>query len=260
MKSSSGTNSFSNRNAATGFSFPRIVAHRGASGIAPENTIPALEKALALGVQEVEFDLWETADGKIVLCHDETLDQTTTGTGAIAERPWSYIRTLDAGVKFGPQWASTRIPLLEEAVHRIAGKAFMNIHVKEPGRNGIIIERIRSLADAAGVADQVYITGKSEVLSRARAMAPDIVRCSLEGQENGALQLRRAAEWGCRRIQFSCGCCTNQDIRSARDQGFIVNYFYSDDSAEARRLLGIGVMALLTNRPDRVTLEPQSPG
>ena len=66
--------------------FARIVAHLGASGIAPENTLPAFREALSLGVQEVEFDLWATADRRVVVFHDSTLDRLTTGSGAINER------------------------------------------------------------------------------------------------------------------------------------------------------------------------------
>jgi glycerophosphoryl diester phosphodiesterase len=232
--------------------FPRVVAHRGASGTTPENTLVAFEKALALGAQEVEFDLWASLDGKITVCHDETLDRTTTGSGAIPQRDWNYIRGLDAGVKFAPRWAGAKVPLFEEAFDLLAGKAVMNIHVKQPGPEGLIIRRIAGKAASAGEGADVYIAGDRDVLECARALAPRIPRCCLEAAGKPALQIRYAVEFGCARIQFGRNC-TDQDIRAAAARGLIVNYFYSDDPAEARRLVSAGVMGMLTNYPDKVT-------
>jgi hypothetical protein len=111
---------------------------------------------------------------------------------------------------------------------------------------------VRELAVSAGVADQVHITGKRAVLECAQHLAPQLERCCLEGQEKGAVQIGQAVSLGCRRIQFSVGCCNDEDIQRAVDLGLFVNYFYCDRPVEAERLFGLGVTALLTNRPDLV--------
>jgi len=237
----------------------RIVAHRGASGIAPENTLPAFRKALSLGVEEVEFDLWATADRRVVVFHDRTLDRTTTGSGPISERTWDYIRAQDAGIKFGPEWVGTRIPLVEEVFDLVAGRAGMNIHIKEPGEEGMIVERVRQLAECYGVTEQVYIAGKRDVLQCAARRAPQLARCCLEGQECGSIQVQRALELACERIQLSKGCCSDEDIRRAVALGLIVNYFFCDEPDEGERLFEVGVTALLTNHPERYA-DPETDG
>jgi glycerophosphoryl diester phosphodiesterase len=235
--------------------WPHIVAHRGASGIAPENTFTAFERALALGVQEIEFDLWATSDGRVVVCHDASVDRTTPAKGQIHEMTCADIQALDAGTWFGEEWGGGRIPTLEETFELLAGKAHMNIHIKEPGPDGLIINRVRDMAASAGISDAIYITGHGNVLECARANAPELACCCLEGQEKGRLQIERAMELGCERIQFSVGCCTDDDIGRARELGLIVNYFFCDEVDEAKRLLDIGVMALLTNHPERIALD-----
>lgn len=235
--------------------FPRIVAHRGTSAIAPENTLPAFALALALGAPEVEFDVWTSADGRLIICHDPTLDRTTTGTGRISERTAGYIRGLDAGVKFGPAWESVRVPFLDETMALLAGKAVMNIHVKVDGPADTVIDAIAALARDLGVTDSVYVAGARNVLEAARRRAPEIVRCCLEGQERGETLIARARELQCQRLQFWGSKTTDADIARARDLGLITNYFWSDDPAEAKRLISVGVMALLTNRAERVRNE-----
>lgn len=232
--------------------FPRIVAHRGASGELPENTLPAFKLALEQGAQEVEFDLRTTADNEIVVCHDPTLDRTTTGDGAVAERTWRYIRGLDAGVWRGSEWEGTHLPRFEEVFEFVAGRAIMNIHTYDAGKDGFVIDRIRELAEARGVADQVYVAAQQDVLVQARRKAPDITRCCLQGQKDGDELMAWAQKLDCARLQFYCEATTDEHIRRALDRGLIVNYFYCDDSVEAKRLLDVGVMALLTNVPGRM--------
>src|SRR5215213_6287556 len=90
--------------------FPVAVAHRGANRVAPENTLPAYQAAIALGCEYVEIDVRATRDGALVLVHDRTVDRTTDGTGAVAELDFAAIRALDAGVKFGDEFQGTRVP------------------------------------------------------------------------------------------------------------------------------------------------------
>lgn len=102
---------------------PEIIAHRGFSGRFPENTIPALLGAFDAGCSSLEFDLRWTADGIPILFHDETLDRTTDGAGAVAELVFSDIARLDAGSWYSPGFAGVRVPSLEEAVAHIRSRA-----------------------------------------------------------------------------------------------------------------------------------------
>ena len=94
---------------------PEIWAHRGASDRAPENTLPAFELAIGLGADGIELDVQRTADGHLVVCHDETVDRTSDGHGAIVDLTVNELRRLDfSGGKEG--FAGTRIPLLAEVL------------------------------------------------------------------------------------------------------------------------------------------------
>ena len=95
---------------------PLIMGHRGAMGHAPENTLASFKRAHELGVEAVELDVHLSADGVLVVHHDETLDRTTDGHGELADLTLDQLRQLDAGKKFAPEFAGERIPTLEEVL------------------------------------------------------------------------------------------------------------------------------------------------
>ena len=110
-----------------------LCAHRGFNTVAPENTLPAFASAVALGAQEIEFDLWPTADGQLVVCHDPTVDRTTDGSGEICRMTGEEVDRCDAGVKFCSHFAGLRLPRFEQILSRFGGRVMMNIHIKSLG-------------------------------------------------------------------------------------------------------------------------------
>lgn len=112
-----------------------VVCHRGANKIAPENTLPALECALAAGFSHVEVDLHITADGEIVVMHDLMLDRTTNGAGPITKKTLADLRALDAGGWFDPFFAGTQLPTLDEVlglVERYGGQIYLELKSAPP--------------------------------------------------------------------------------------------------------------------------------
>ena len=99
------------------------IAHRGASTIAPENTIAAFDEALSLGCRAIEFDLRLTSDGTLVVLHDETVNRTTNGRGRVRDHTQLELMRLDAGSWLHPRFAGTRIPSLDEALRCILPRA-----------------------------------------------------------------------------------------------------------------------------------------
>ena len=108
---------------------PTIFAHRGSSAYAPENTLSAFELALEQGAHGIELDVKLSADGHVVVIHDETVDRTTNGTGRIKAMTLSEIKKLDAGSKFPPKFKPQEIPTLEEVLDAVGGKLFINVEV-----------------------------------------------------------------------------------------------------------------------------------
>ena len=109
----------------------QILAHRGASGIAPENTMPAFEKAIAAQTDYIELDVHLSKDNVVIVMHDFSVDRTTDGTGLIADLDSDYIKTLDAGKKFDPKYAETNVPFLEDVIKEVNGRAKLLIEIKE---------------------------------------------------------------------------------------------------------------------------------
>lgn len=96
---------------------PPVIAHRGASQLAPENTLASFIKAKAIGAKWVEFDVMLAACGEAVVIHDETLERTTNGKGNVVDYPYSYLKTLDAGSWFSEEFAGEKIPTFVEVIN-----------------------------------------------------------------------------------------------------------------------------------------------
>src|SRR5690554_5174035 len=107
-----------------------IIAHRGASNIAPENTMIAFQKAYQIGADGVEFDVHLTRDGKPVVIHDERVDRTTNGIGYVKSLTLSEIKKLDAGSYFHPNYSEEKILTLEETLDLVKNFKIINIEIK----------------------------------------------------------------------------------------------------------------------------------
>lgn len=108
---------------------PLVIAHRGASLLAPENTIAAFERAADLHADAIEFDVKLTSDGVPVVHHDQTLERTTDGKGRLKDYPLRTLRELDAGYKFGTKFRGEKIPLLDEVIDRFHDRMLLNIEI-----------------------------------------------------------------------------------------------------------------------------------
>jgi glycerophosphoryl diester phosphodiesterase len=110
------------------------IAHRGASGARPENTLAAFRHALELGIRHLECDVRLSRDGQIVVMHDATVDRTTDGRGRVSDLTLAELRALDAGGRFAPAWAGERIPLLDELLAIVPADARIVVEIKDDDR------------------------------------------------------------------------------------------------------------------------------
>ena len=124
-------------------------SHRGFNSIAPENTLPAFGAAAALGADEIELDLWPSADGKIMVCHDPSIDRTTNKSGKIIDLTSDKIREADAGIGMSKEFVGVRIPYFEEILKEFGGRIIMNLHIKSLYRpfphTEAVMDRLRRL-------------------------------------------------------------------------------------------------------------------
>ena len=231
---------------------PRLCAHRGLSHACPENTLPAFAAALAVGVPEIEFDLWESRDGVAVVCHDADVDRTTDGQGAIADMEWAALQRLDAGGYLGEAWRGVRLPRLEEVLALVDGRSGLNIHLKAAGVEGRLVKRVCDLLREQALLDIAYIAGSSEeVLGIARDYAPEMARACLVGQDDPDRQIALAQQYGCQRVQFGRNV-TEAQIDAAHQAGLRCNLFWSDEADDAREWVRRGIDVILTNAAHRL--------
>jgi glycerophosphoryl diester phosphodiesterase len=167
-----------------------IVAHRGASGHAPEHTFAAYDRAIAMGADYLEQDLQQTADGELVVLHDDTLDRTTDGSGRVDAHRLEEIRALDAGAWFGPAFAGEAVPTLDAVLARYGHGQRYYIETKAPEARADAMEerlvallRRHGLIEPAAATAQVLVQSFSAAsLRRVRELDPRLPLIQLIGE------------------------------------------------------------------------------
>jgi glycerophosphoryl diester phosphodiesterase len=238
-----------------------VIAHRGASGIAPENTQPAFSLALELGARAVEFDVQLTRDNVAVVFHDETLERTTNGSGVVAETDFHEIADLDAGSWFSPEYRGVEVPTLEEVLASIGGRALMNVELKPDAR----VERLAR--DALAVATRlellssiVFSSFDPDAVRAVRRLAPEArigVLC-MPGESEEALRL--AAELDAENLHPARAMVDQGFVAAVHARGRKVWAWTANETEDIDRLIAAGVDGLFTDYVDRVRSALQRAG
>ena len=231
--------------------YPRVCAHRGFNTIAPENSLPAFGAAVAMGADEIEFDLWGTADGEVVSIHDKRLERVSTGTGYVFEHTLEELEQLDFGVKYSERFRGMGVLRFEEILKKLAGHTVMNIHLKtvnnEVEYDRHLLQKIIDLIDKYDCRRHVYfMSGNDNVLRLLQEMAPDIERCCGAGAAPFEM-VERALRYGCGKVQLFKPHFTQEMIDKAHANGIRCNVFWSDDPEETEKFLEMGIDTILTN-------------
>ena len=226
----------------------RLCAHRGFSTVAPENSLPAFGSAVALGATEIEFDLWWTKDGEIVSIHDATLDRVSNGTGKVFDHTYEELLKLDFGSKTGKHFAGLKILRFEEILAKLSCHTIMNIHMKDVGKewDEAHVKKVLRLIDAYDARAHVYFMSSCGPLQDQLArLAPDIPRCM--GYAPGKDIVDEAIKHKCQMVQLFKPYFDQSTVDRAHAAGMRVNVFWSDDPAEAKKFLDMGIDTILTN-------------
>ena len=230
--------------------YPRVCAHRGFNTVAPENSMPAFGAAVAMGAEEIEFDLWFTKDGEIVSLHDPTLDRVSNGTGKVWEYTLAELRELDFGAKHGDRFAGMQIPTFEDILKKLACHCVMNIHLKTSG--GKLLYKVVDLIKKYDCEKYVYFTtGDDALLARLQREYPEIPRCCGGGDDRWGI-VERAIRYGCRKLQFFKPSFDREMVEKAHAHGIVCNVFWSDDPEETERFLDMGIDVILSNDYHRI--------
>lgn len=259
---------------------PLVIAHRGASGLAPENTLAAFKLAAALGTDGVEMDVQLSADGQPVVIHDTRVDRTTDGVGAVADLSRDEIALLDAGRWFDRRllvrprvrarveslrrrlgngysgFAGERVPALEEALRLLADARLRRIYVELKGTKATkhellvatinIVERLRMVAAVTLLSFDHALLEEAKHLSPRISAAP-IFRIGTGPRMISAILALRPSE-----VALHFSLATRRTINDLHDRGIRVSCWTVNRRMLMRRLANAGVDSIITNFPDRL--------
>lgn len=235
--------------------YPKIIGHRGAAALAPENTLAGFAKAASLGVKMVELDAKLSADGEVIVHHDDTLGRTANGAGPVAQASFAALRALDAGGWFGDAYKGERIPTLAEALDAIA-KAGMGVNVEIkpcPGREVETAEKVIAVVRAhwTGHGPFQFSSFKRPCLETALSQAPDYERGYLtDNFAEGWLENAQALK--CASVNGNFRGYTKERIAATHAAGLLALTYTVNEPAIARQLLADGMDGIITDVPNRM--------
>ncbi|WP_355659996.1 glycerophosphodiester phosphodiesterase family protein [Halomonas salifodinae] len=248
-----------------------IIAHRGSSMAAPENSLPAIERAIADGSDYVELDVRLTADDRVVLYHDQTLQRLAGDPRRVGELSLEELGTFDLGSWFGDAYEGLPIATLEEALVAVRGQAALMIDLKpDPGRELALVEAVLNILEReeearrhchqATTTDAPFgACGDPEIMAKTRlaTLSPALMGAIAEREPKlritllaqlilpGTLERQGFAALGLRHNRIS-----QAEVRLARDHGYEIHAWTVNDPARMSQLIDLGVDAIITDRPD----------
>jgi glycerophosphoryl diester phosphodiesterase len=235
-------------------SAPLVIAHRGSSGVAPENTIASLELAVSQGATAVECDVVLSADGVPIVIHDTTLDRTTSGSGDVSALDWSDLAKLDAGSWKDTKYGTERLLRLSDLLHRAKGRARIIIELKA-GDPATLAQTTLEAIEANPGADTAVISFVPAVVEAVRRTIPGVAVGYLYSRHwpwatDHADVISRARAIGAHFVSPEYSLATEEFCSAAHIAGMPVSVWTCNDAESMRSLADAGVDAVTTDWPD----------
>jgi glycerophosphoryl diester phosphodiesterase len=229
-----------------------IIAHRGASGNAPENTLAAFRKAVALGATFIETDLHLSRDARFVAIHDATVNRTTNGQGAVHDMALADLRKLDAGSWFGSEFTGERIPTLEEILEfSKKNDVVFYLEIKPGAAWGGEHALVGALRETGEIPRVVVISFDAAIVLNLRKIEPTLMTGLLyDGQIENPLD--KAVEIGARQLAVRGDLVTPALIARAKKKDLQVVCWTVNHPAHMRMLAAAGVDGIMSDYPDRL--------
>ena len=237
---------------------PKVIGHRGAAAYAPENTLESIATAADLSAPWVELDVKLTRDGVPIIFHDEMLERTTNGSGAVAETDYTDIQALEAGSWFGESFAGIKIPTLEEALEVIINHDLgLNLEIKPcPGREKETAEAaLDILTQIWDEPSKILISSFQHVsLEAAREVALDWPRGLLLGGQTPddiPEDWRDLADYlDVKTMNIGTNILTHDFAMDIIDEGYPLLAYTVNQPDQARKMQQMGVDTIITDAPD----------
>lgn len=246
-----------------------IIAHRGASGTTPENTLVAIQKALDVGADSIEIDVRMSADKEIFLMHDSKVNRTTNGSGAIRKLTSAYIKTLDAGSWYAPQFADQKVPTLLECLELINGRAKLLLEVKssQKSRYPEICLRINEIIKKMDAYNWVIFQAfDSDVLTQMHQIEPKIILNKLIVYNLGLSPItkiyfdEKLRSGNLLKVEYLAGInchfryATKTLVTRIHKADKKIYCWTANSTRTMKRLMRIGVDGIITNYPEKLKI------
>ena len=229
------------------FQNPTVMAHRGLSADAPENTLYAFSDAISVGVDFIELDVQQTRDGVLVVMHDSNLKRTTGVNKDIWDVDYADIQNLDAGSWFDPAYANARIPTLEETLQFVDKRAKLNIEIKPTKHGSDTLEQdVAELITRYQYTDACYVTSFSYgSLKKVKEANPEIRTGYLMSVAYGQFYSLKYAD----AFSLNKVFVTSQVVNAAHQQGKQIFAWTVNSMSEVRSLCNLHVDSIITDDP-----------
>lgn len=233
---------------------PLIIAHRGASQEAPENTIPAIEKAIEAGVDMLALEVQRSKDDVPLVLADVSLDRTTNGSGRVARMKADEIRALDAGSWFDPEFAGTKVPTLAEAIKKVGAKARLMLSLPETRAGTPWAENLlKDLKARKNPGEDVLVFSDSESLKSFRELAKDFSYALILGEKvDGWIYLEKADKMGLKVVRPWRSQIDSVLVSKAHEKQIKVIAYFANEESDLRELMELKVDGIITGRPERL--------
>jgi glycerophosphoryl diester phosphodiesterase len=237
----------------------KLIAHRGASAYAPENTISAFQKAIDMGLNAVEFDVQFTLDGKAVVTHDYNLERTSNGSGYIKDFKLSQLRELDFGKWFDEKYINEKIPTLEEVLSKVKNNYFINIELKRDNNDKRFFSKtIIETIEKFDIREKVLISSFDHNLLKDLYKTDNNLKIALLFPKEIERNFENLKEYIDRlEIKVSAinphkDSLNEVSVKNIKKLGLKINSYTINEIDDYTRLKNLGVDAVFTNFPDLV--------
>ncbi len=238
-----------------------VTGHRGAGGLAPENTLAAIEAGLSQGVQRIEVDVQQTKDGKIICLHDETIDRTTNGKGYAKDLTFNQIEKYSAGIKFSNKFKDEKIPLLEDAIKLMKDSVTLVIEIKDGNEvyPGIEKKVVALINKHKAKSSCIIHSFNDSVLFRIHKMDTTIVLHKLFIADFPFMQILTDGHLKITNLEYYSFVtefsvyypfATRRLINHVHRLNKKINVWTVNDKATIGRLINLGVDGIITNYPN----------
>ncbi len=235
---------------STAITEPFIVAHRGGAGLAPENTLVAVNAAISRGESFIEVDVQRTSDNVLVLIHDSTIDRLTDRTGNISDWNWKDLSTLDVGSHFDAEYSGVSIPTLEQVIKAIEGKnVTLFLEAKNPNKYPDIERQINEILEISESTEKVVVVSfDHEWLKQFHEIAPRARTGSICWWKGNFSQ---SSESKIVIVYWAAIIADPTLIKRGHDDGLQVIAWTVNNRFLMKMLLWLGVDGIVTDYPDR---------